>query len=75
MRVYEADSTVGIVGSLIPWCPQLQSSIRAATKTGTGLNARLKQQGRPSLVREVDERDEQAGNLPVSCSLLLEATS
>ncbi|GAA5873861.1 hypothetical protein JCM3774_000705 [Rhodotorula dairenensis] len=43
---------------------KLQSSIRAATKTGTGLNARLKQQNRPSLVREVDERDDQAAAAP-----------
>ncbi|GAA5992231.1 hypothetical protein JCM10908_001830 [Rhodotorula pacifica] len=44
---------------------KLQSSIRAATKTGGagGLNARLKQH-RPSLVREVDERDEHAAAAP-----------
>ena len=69
VRCLRGQMTVRIVGSWIPLdrCPQLQSSIRAATKTGTGLNARLKQQGRPSLVREVDERDEQAGKLPLSC--------
>lgn len=47
---------------------QLQSSIRAATKTGggppRGLNARMTQ-NRPSLVREVDERDDHpAGQFP-----------